>query len=69
MNLFEFIVGYVYIIYLYMYTIRSPDSTIGQSDSLEIERSWVRVPLWVIIFHFVILALFAWLTPQISQYK
>ena len=29
LNLFEFIVGYVYIIYLYMYTIRSPDSTVG----------------------------------------
>ena len=26
-------------------------------------------PLWARIFHFVILALFAWLTPQISQYK
>ena len=33
------------------------------------ERWWVRVPLWARIFHFVILPLFAWLTPQISQYK
>ena len=29
LNLFEFIVRYVYIIYLYMYIIRSSDSTVG----------------------------------------
>ena len=33
LNFFEFIVGYVYIIYLYMYTIRSHDSTVGKNVS------------------------------------
>ena len=46
-----------------------PISAVRYSASLITERKWVRIPLWAIAFHVVILAFFAWQTTRISQYK
>ena len=44
-------------------------SVVRYSTSPVKERSWVRIPLWAIIFHFVIHAFFPWQRARISKCK